>query len=128
METPGVYENNYVRFEIKNGIVIGTFKQGPVTLEEAKIIVEERIKLSNGKDFPVLIKDVGLKSIKSDAREYLSSDEAVRCISASAMVANNMFAKHLANFFVKISVAKPKVPTKIFSIEEEAIAWLQQYK
>jgi hypothetical protein len=128
MATPKFFENEFVRFEVNDGILKGTFKEGLVSLEIAKKIVAERLNFSNGKSYPLLITDVGLKSIKGEAREYLSTDEAIKGLKASAMVANNMFAKHLANFFVKISVIKPKIPTKIFSNEKDALIWLEQFK
>lgn len=123
-----VFENEIVKFEHHEGVVIGTFKKGPVTLEMAKEIVNQRLEFFNGNNYPLLITDVGLNSIKSDARSYLSSEYAQTGILASALLAKSSFAKHLANFFLKISAHKAKIPARVFSNEEDAIAWLSQYK
>ncbi|MCH2235025.1 MAG: hypothetical protein MK078_12305 [Crocinitomicaceae bacterium] len=123
-----LFEDEHVRFENIDGIMRCTFLNGPITLEIAKTIVKERLKFFDGTSYPIIITDVGIKSIKSEARQFLSSDEALVGIKASAMVAKNMFAKHLANFFVKINVIKPKIPTQIFMNEDAAVQWLEQFK
>lgn len=121
------FENEYVKFEFDNNILRGTFKKGLVTLDIAKIIVFERRKFSNFKDVPLLICDLGIKSIEREARDYLSSSEGIEGIMASALVTNSALSKHLANFFVNITVIRPKIPTRVFTNESEAIAWLKNY-
>ncbi|MCH2235026.1 MAG: hypothetical protein MK078_12310 [Crocinitomicaceae bacterium] len=65
-----VFENKYVRYEVIEGILWATYKEGPITLEAAKVLVEERLRLSEGNSYPLLIRDFGLKSIKGDARDF----------------------------------------------------------
>ena len=127
MAEDDVFENEYVKFEFVEGVLKGTFKKSPVTLEIAKNIVSNRLKFSNGKSYPILITDVGLKSIKSDARDYLSSEKAQEGLNASVLLARSNFEKHLANFFLRIAAINPRIPTKIFSNEAEALKWLRQY-
>lgn len=123
-----IFENQFMRLELRDGILFGTYKKGPVTLEMAKEVITNRLNFTNHLDVPILINDSGLTSIDKDARAYLSSDEGVRGLKAGALVTNSIFGRHLANFFIKISVIKPKIPTRLFSTEAEAIEWLKQYR
>lgn len=123
----GVFENDFMRLEWRNGIIIGTYKQGPVTLDMAKKIVINRLNFTGDRKVPLLINDIGLKGIERDAREYLSTDYALQGMSAGALVTSSVFGAYLANFFLKISLNKPKIPVRIFSNEEDAIKWLSNY-
>lgn len=122
-----VFENDFMRLEWHHGIIKGTYKKGPITLELAKAVVENRLKFSDYKDVPIMINDIGLKSIDKDAREFLSSDAGIKGLTAGALVTDSIFGRHLANFFIRISVIKPKIPTRLFSNEAEALEWLSQY-
>jgi hypothetical protein len=122
-----VFENEFMRLEWRSGIIRGMYKQGPITLEMAKKVVENRLRFANYRDVPIMIGENGLRSIEKDAREFLSSDEGIKGLKAGAIVTNSLFSRHLANFFIRISVIRPKIPTRLFSDEEEALEWLKQY-
>jgi hypothetical protein len=122
-----VFENEFMRLEWRNGIIRGMYKQGPITLDMAKKVVHNRLKFANYRDVPIMIGENGLRSIEKDAREYLSSDEGIKGLKAGALVTKSLFSRHLANFFIRISVIRPKIPTRLFSDEEEALEWLKQY-
>lgn len=116
-----------MRLEWRDGIIIGTYKQGPVTLEMAKQIVVNRLAFTGNQKVPLLVNDVGLRGIERDARVYLSTDYALEGMSAGAMVTSSVFGSYLANFFLKISLRKPKIPVKIFTNEDDAIKWLRSF-
>ncbi|PLX22747.1 MAG: hypothetical protein C0599_05690 [Salinivirgaceae bacterium] len=68
-----------------------------------------------------------------DMRDMLYVDSKVRDFGAaqyrphvagSALLIESVFGKYFANLFMKLS--KPKVPTKLFTKEEDAIAWLKE--
>ena len=125
MEKRKVFDNEHMRFEDHGKILYAWYKEGDFTLEIAKSIVAKRKSFTDQKQVKVLVKQLGLKGIKKDARSYLSSDEAVEGILAAAILSKNAFERHLANFFVGITVIRPKVPTRLFSDEKEALAWLE---
>ena len=122
------YETDNYRFRLEKGIFFVTYKTGPITLEIAKEIVGKRCELMKGQDVWALIDDANLRSIDRDARDYLSSDEGIHGVKAGALLVSAPFAKHLANFFLKITVNKPKIPTKVFSKRDEALNWLNELK
>jgi acetate kinase len=126
MKDDKVFDNKHMRFEDCDGILFVWYKEGTFTLEIAKSMVSNRKKFTNNQPVKVLVKQAGLKGIKGEARTYLSSEEAVEGIISAAILARNAFERHLANFFISITVIRPKVPTKVFTDEEEALNWLRE--
>lgn len=122
-----MFENDFMRLEMIEGIVHGTYTKTPVTLEMAKEVVKNRLAFTDHKDTPIVISDTGVKKIDRDARQYLSSDEGVKGISAAALIIKGSFSAHLINFFMRIAAFKPKMPARTFTSEEEAVKWLKQY-
>ncbi|MBN4062187.1 MAG: STAS/SEC14 domain-containing protein [Flavobacteriales bacterium] len=122
-----VLDTKWVRLELKDGILLGTYKSGPISLEGAKEIVRDRLEFTEGKAYPALINDVGLIGMERDAREYLSN-EGVKGLKAGALVTNSVFSTYFANFFIRVTIVKPKIPARLFTNEDKALKWLQQYK
>ena len=124
-----VLDRNYVYLELEDGILFVTFKEGlEMTLEIAKEIVEARVNFCGGKSYPGLANDMGLVSMDKYSRDYLSSDEGIKGVSAAALLTDSVFNTFIANFFLQINVIKPKVPTRIFTDKFKALKWLEQYK
>jgi len=123
------YDTEFINLSLEKGVVIVTFKKGPITLEVAETIVKERLKFSKGKLYPTLGVDdgIGLTGIDREAREYLATGKALEGISASAFYTSSSFNKFLTTFFLKISNRNKAFPTKIFNDKEEAIKWLQNF-
>lgn len=122
-----IFENDYMRLEIKDGILYGLYKKGTVDLELAKKIVQNRLDFTGNKSVPMLFKQEGLKGIEREVRHYLNSDIGIKGVSAGAIVTKSAFEAHLANFFIKITLINPRIPTKVFKKETDAIQWLKEY-
>ena len=78
------------------------------------------------KDSPKLyiLKDLRkIRSVSTDAMEYLSSRAITRFILAEALIVNNLSSRLLANFFIK-KYCSPEVDCEKFETEEEAINWI----
>ena len=127
MKATRIFENEFMKLEEKNGIVFGTYKTGPITLELAKKVVINRLEFTNNTDVPLLVTEEGLRGIEREARNYLSSEEGMKGILAGAIVTRSVFSSHLANFFMKIAYFRAKVPAKMFASEKEAVEWLQSF-
>ena len=128
MKENEIFENDLMRLVLKDGIVHGWYKKGVVDLEKAKRIVSERKAYTKGKTIIMLVRQEGLKGITREARQYLSSEEGVEGVAAGALIVNSAFESHMANFFIRITVIRPKVPSKVFTNEKNALRWLQQFK
>ncbi len=122
------YQTDFYRFKYEDDIMFMTYINGPITLDIAKEIVAKRCEMMNNEDVFILIDDMNLKSIDHEARAYLSSDEGVKGLKAGALVVSSAFSKHMANFFLKITVNKQKIPTRLFTDRQEAIDWLNELK
>lgn len=119
------FENEHIRLEYRDGILFGWYKCAYVDLDLAKQIVHWRKEFTNHTPARLLLQQDGLKAINREARLYLNSDEGVDKVHAAAIVARNPFEKHLANFFIQISLLKSKIPVKLFSDENSALEWLR---
>lgn len=97
-----------------------------LTLEIARECVKERLRISNGNSCPLLFNGGNVRSVEEAAKEYLSSDEAVRFVSAGAILINSPVQRIMANTF--IIVYRPVIPTRFFTDYGRAIQWLGYYK
>ncbi|NOQ74343.1 MAG: hypothetical protein GQ574_20205 [Crocinitomix sp.] len=122
------FESEFYNFKYEKGIFFGTYISGPITLEVAKSLVSDRLRLTNSKSVLMLVTVKDLKGMDREARSYLSSEEGIKGVKAGAIVVKSPFTTHMANFFMKISFNKSKMPAKVFSHEEEAIIWLRKFE
>ncbi len=122
------HETDFYKFQFDGDIFYTTYKNGPITLEIAKEIVRLRQEIMQGREIWALIDDFNLRSIDRDARVYLSTPEGIEGVRAAALLVSSPFAKHLANFFLKITVSKPVIPTRVFTDKQEALDWLHELK
>ncbi|MBL7811195.1 MAG: hypothetical protein JNL57_03140 [Bacteroidetes bacterium] len=122
------FENQYIRFEIREGILYAWYRKGAVIdLNAAHSIVSDRLNLLKGRKMPMLLQDEGIKEVKREARIYMSKAEGIEGVSAGAFIVTNPFTKMVVQFFLVLNNDNV-IPTKIFRTEEEALAWLQTYK
>lgn len=96
-----------------------------ITLEDGKACVHMMSQVCGGKQTPALIDMTGLVAIERDARLYFAGEETARVESAAALLINSPVARAIGNFFMGLN--KPIVPTRLFTSEEEALAWLKGF-
>lgn len=122
-----ILDTPYVYFELRDDLLIGTFKKGlKINLEIAKEIVRSWQDFTEHKPVRQLVYNQGVVSMDKKARDYLSSDEAVGKVIAGAIVLDSPFSTFLGNFY--LSVSRPKMPARIFSNTEKALKWLDKFK
>ncbi len=120
-------ENKYVEIWFDNGLVYEIFKPGCIlTISAAREIVQDRLKVSDGKISPIFIDLRNMVSTENAARSYLASAEAHEYLSAGGLLINNEIQRLLMNLWLKID--KPYVPVKGFTNENKALEWLEQFK
>lgn len=119
-------ENDYATYTIDGGIVHVIYKNGTrLNLNAAVKVVQDRLKLQNGKFYPVLCDILGIKAANKSARDYLALEGSV-FISAVAFIIKPPVTASLSEFYLRAS--KPPVPTKVFTEPEEARKFLNQFK
>lgn len=112
-----------MNIRLQNGIVIGEYPKGlKLGLNEARRFVDKRLDLQAGKDYPVIIHLNNVICTSRSVRKFLVT-EGIRGITRGAFVFRNKYEEILIRFFILIDA--PKVPTRIFASEEEAINWIK---
>lgn len=121
-------ENDFVEFWIENGIIMNVYKPNleKITIDVAKEIVRDRLQVSNGVTMPVMIDLTNAFTIDKASRRYFSMGDAMKYLSASAILVRNEITKLGGNIYIRID--KPKIPTKLFTEQDKAIEWLNQFK
>jgi hypothetical protein len=119
-------ENEFVKIWIEDEVLFMIYKKEQIDLPYAKNVVETRLKISNGRSYPVFVDLNKVKGVTKDARGFLAGKEAADLISASALWGIHEMIKMLANFYLALN--KPDVPVKFFNDKQKALEWLKNHK
>lgn len=96
---------------------------GRESLADAQANIAAVTRLSPEKRRPLLVDMRAVDGIEREVRAYYSS---VEVSTARALLIESLVGQVIANFF--ISLNKPTVPTRLFTSEAEAVAWLKDFK
>ena len=105
---------------------VTSFQGVEETLDQARASVNAIRQVSEGRRLPLLLDMRPIKGQKREVREYYSSPEASASYKAVAILVGSPISKMIGNIF--IGIGKLPVPTKLFSAEEEALAWLKEFR
>ncbi|MFH7000561.1 DUF7793 family protein [Flavobacterium bizetiae] len=120
------FENEYAHFWIRNNILFFEYKPNVVIdLTVAQRIVADRIQIQNEKAYPILCDIRGIVDSDKAARDYLAQSGSV-LTKAVSLVGHQSISLIITSFYLKIG--KPSVPTKLFTDESAALAFLEAYK
>lgn len=115
-----------VDFEIEDGVLIANMSKGlTVDVDQAQQMVIDRIAFQNDVEYPILIRVNGIKFASNKASSFMQK-EGLRGLKAGAFIISNPVEKIILNFLIMIH--KPKIPSKMFTSERDALKWLQQFK
>ena len=93
-----------------------------IGLSNAKKIVAARIRLQQGKSYPIVCRMRGLQNVDKDAWRYLEK-EGTESIKYLVLVANTPLGRAFSKFIIgKVA----PVPTKVFEDMDEAEQFLLQ--
>lgn len=117
--------SNYVTMWMEENMLCARYADNlNMTLEIAKSCVGARVFFSKGESYALLIDMKGIKSVTPEARKYMASFGTLM-VKAGALITGSALNRTLGNIFLAID--KPPVPTKLFTSEEKAREWLQQF-
>lgn len=109
----------------EEGILRGVYKSGVrMTLALAHDANARLIELSGGLPRPCLFDVRLLASMDREARAFFA--EAVDAF-AVALLIESVLSRIIANFFLGLN-RNPKIPTRLFTDETEALEWLKGYR
>jgi len=119
------FENQNARFWIDNGILFFEYKaHTALDLEVAMRVVADRIAFQNERLLPVICDTRGIVSIDKAARDYLAKSGSLLA-KAVALIGGENVSMTMSTFYLEIS--KPSVPTRIFTVEQEALDYLLDF-
>lgn len=97
------------------------------SLADAKENLAAAISETGGQRSPLLIDIRRAKPLDADARHHYSGQTLVDAFLALALLVEaSPFGRMFGNVYLRI--AKPGVPTRLFSDETEAAKWLNGYR
>jgi hypothetical protein len=127
MEKKNYFENEYTQMWIEDEILYLVYKPNLITtINVAKKIVEDRLKISNGLSRPIFLDARNLVSVDRASMKYYKTKESMQHASAGAFLINHPIARFIGNIFLNID--KPPIPAKIFTDKAKALQWLEYYK
>jgi|SRR6185312_13728865 len=113
-------------YEIKDGILfIERLTRTHFTVENFKVITEDRLTYTEGFLYPVIIFGKDMISMEKAARDYMSGEGCVNKLSR-AFVVEKTQGKLQLNFF--INTYRQPIPVEIFDEMEPAIEWSKQFR
>ncbi|HLP14185.1 MAG TPA: hypothetical protein VK177_19800 [Flavobacteriales bacterium] len=101
-------------------------EEAEITSNDILEINAAKSKLAGNQPHIVLFIAPKNGSITSEARATSASKEVNRNAIAKAIVTKSLPQRLIGNLFIKFN--KPPAPTKLFSIEKDAIEWLKMMK
>ena len=110
----------------KDGIIQVIFKEGNelgVNLQDRMLIVY--LQLFGNTKWPFLFNAFNDVVITKEARDHSAELEKTYPGIASAVIADNLAYKIIANFYLKVN--KPKTPYKVFNDFASAEIWLKTF-
>jgi hypothetical protein len=121
------YTTCIAELDYKNEVLYVTFNSADMTFEQAKSHVAD-IRREFKDVLPTLsIGNISsLKNPSKEARDYFGRPEMIEMVKRNAIVADSVLSKIVGNLYLMFS--RPTIPTKMFTDEAAALAWLAQYK
>ena len=120
LTTQGIIElvdNKLIRFQVHNHVT-------KPKLEYLQEVIDAYSFLCKGNKYPLLM--IANKVDKLDPEEEKVIRETTpKFFTSQAIVTVNPLTVMVIN--LALSIMKPSVPTKVFSTEEKALTWLEQF-
>jgi hypothetical protein len=94
-------------------------------LADAEEAIRAITTVSRGARRPVFVDMTAIKFMSRDARMYFAGPETANVESAAALLVRSPLTRAIGNFFLGLN--KPLFPTRLFTSESEALAWLRGF-
>lgn len=111
-------ENGHLYIEIRDG--------QELDVEDIKALMAAKDELCGGKPHTTLFIAGNYSSLSQEARAFASTKEAYGAAIAKSIVANSLSTRLMGNFFIRFN--NPPAPTRVFTTEEDAVAWLNEMR
>jgi hypothetical protein len=95
------------------------------TKADAEEVMALTWELTGHRRLPLLADVRTVKGIEREARVHLAGPAGARLNSAVALLVGSPLSRAIGNFFVGLN--RPLIPTRMFTDEAEALAWLRGF-
>jgi len=106
-------------------LVVSLGHYARITVAMLEEVLQKHRQLAPGRKTPILLKGDHLLSVDHDAAQHAATAEIIELTAAVACITKTPLEKHLGQMYLWFS--KPPYPFKLFTVEEEALQWLQQF-
>ncbi len=110
-----LYENSILKICISKDVIID--------LQIAKEIISQCTQISNNEIHANLVDLREMNFVYNDARQFFASQDQSTVVAIAILIGSQIQAS-FANLYFKFN--RPKLRTKLFADELEAVEWLQQ--
>ncbi len=119
-------ENDFADLWIDDGILYCEYKPySIITLEAAKQVVTDRLKLQGELSLPVLCDIRTIANTEKPARDFMTREGTTLC-STIAFLAEPGYTKELLNFYLATNM--PGIPVSLFIEKQKALEYLNNFK
>ncbi|SFU78067.1 hypothetical protein SAMN05216480_12517 [Pustulibacterium marinum] len=123
---PQYISNPYAKLSLVNGVLYCVYTPCPTfDLKAAMTVVRDRIKLQNGKFYPVLSDISALRTVTREARGYMAS-EGLILITAIAFISNSALSD--MNYHMYTQTHHPDIPIALCKDHEAALQFLRPFQ
>jgi hypothetical protein len=95
------------------------------TLQTAQENIAACAKICQGKKRPMLVDFRQIKAQTREARAYYAGEESAKIFSAVSLLVASPVSRVIGNFFTGLN--RPIYPLRLFTSEDEALAWLKGF-
>ena len=108
------------------GIIRGREADGAsFGLSDAQEAIEVIRELAAGRKCGLVVDISDLRTMTREARAYFTHKDHEEFLYAVALVVRSLVSRAIGNFFLGLN--KPAVPTRLFTDDEDALAWLRTF-
>jgi hypothetical protein len=112
-------------WERPDGILVQCIKHGVTqSLADARQNIATFERLAGGQKRPLLVDLRAKFSTEPGVREHYATPESARCCRTMALLIESSFGRIVGNLFMAVN--PPPIPMRMFTAEDEAIAWLRR--
>ncbi len=112
------YQRNVLRVKLKEGILMD--------IQQMEELLKQAVELADFKKYFAVVDTRANSNSSSDVRDFYAESEYGKYRYADAFIVDSLAMRLLVNFY--ISFNKPTVPTKMFTDEETAMAWINSLR
>ena len=110
--------------EYSNQILFVRIKEGAeMTIESMREQYNAQLELVKNNKYAVLVDGTSNVDVPSETRVFMANHSPSNRKATAIVTNKNLATRLIANFYLKVN--KPKVLTKLFKTESDAIRWLK---